>query len=333
MSPQAVENLLVAAQLAHFHKKWGFSVRKVNWKLFIEGHQFATTNCMGTFEVDDMKVDLNAFMNGMSPKHRVKIHFIWIGILHLNSPRKIEMQKDTDGQMIVTPPQLNGLWLKQQSFRQCIEKYKWNYVLEDNADKDHEDGDNNKDNKDNSNVDNKHTTSSPTTSNKKRKYNAVMVTPGDEDIAKSDMAKSYPHLSQSLGGEDRFDPTIPSVLKSMHSLLRELHGLLSTSYELNTADNMSSTIISYVQVPQTKSDRSFLSSKELIDTAIQISGSKHGRTFESAYHMTNHIIRFYCDSFLAACETQQIPICKPMCASQFQAMLCAGKVSGIGEKE
>ncbi len=76
-----------------------------------------TTNCPGTFEVNDEMVDLNVFMNGMSPKHRVKIYFIWIGILHLNSPQKIEMQKDNDGQMIVTPPQLNGLWLKQQSLR------------------------------------------------------------------------------------------------------------------------------------------------------------------------------------------------------------------------
>jgi hypothetical protein len=76
-----------------------------------------------------------------------------------------------------------------------------------------------------------------------------MVTPGDENMAKSDMAKSYPHLFQALGGEDRFDPMNPSVLKSMHSQLRELNGLLRTSYELNTTDNMSKKIISYVQVP------------------------------------------------------------------------------------
>ncbi len=29
MSPQAFEYLLVAAQLAHFHKKWGFSIKKL----------------------------------------------------------------------------------------------------------------------------------------------------------------------------------------------------------------------------------------------------------------------------------------------------------------
>jgi hypothetical protein len=102
----------VAAQLAHFHKKWGFSIKKLKWKLFIKGHEFATTNCTGMFEVNEKKVDLNAFMNGISAKQRVKSHFIWIGILHLNYPRKIEMQKDNDVQMIVTPPQLNGLCIK-----------------------------------------------------------------------------------------------------------------------------------------------------------------------------------------------------------------------------
>jgi hypothetical protein len=97
MSPKAFEYLLVVVQLAHFHKKWGFSIKKVNWKLFIKGRRFATTSCTGTFEVNHKNVDLNAFMNGMSPKHRVKSHFIRISILHLNSSRKIEMQKDNDG--------------------------------------------------------------------------------------------------------------------------------------------------------------------------------------------------------------------------------------------
>ena len=46
------------------------------------------------------------------------------------------------------------------------------------------------------------------------------------------------------------------------------------------------------------------------------------QTFESANRMsiTNHIIQFYCNSFLTACKTQW-HICKPMSATQFQAML------------
>ena len=88
MSPQDYEHLLVAAHLAHFHTKWGFSIKKVNWNLFLEGHRFTTTNCIGTFEVDLKKLDLNACINGVSPKHRLKNHFIRIGILHHISPRK-----------------------------------------------------------------------------------------------------------------------------------------------------------------------------------------------------------------------------------------------------
>jgi hypothetical protein len=90
--------------------------------------------------------------------------------------------------MIITSTQLNGLQLKQQSFRQCMEQYKWNYVLEEDEDdnKDAEDEDNeeedDKDINDDSNVDDEHNTSSPTKSNTKRKYNAI-TTPGDDNMA------------------------------------------------------------------------------------------------------------------------------------------------------
>ena len=91
------------------------------------------------------------------------------------------MQKDSKGWLIVTPPQLNGLRIKQQSFRQFAEQYKWNYILDNNTEdnKDEDDGEDDEDGIDVDKEDN--ATSSPTTSNKKRKHNAidvsVMVTP------------------------------------------------------------------------------------------------------------------------------------------------------------
>jgi hypothetical protein len=89
MSPQDYEHLLVAAHLAHFHTKWGFSIKKLKWILFVEGHRFKTTNCTGTIEVDIKKLDLNSCINGVSPpKHRLKSHFIRIGIMRHNFSKK-----------------------------------------------------------------------------------------------------------------------------------------------------------------------------------------------------------------------------------------------------
>jgi hypothetical protein len=99
-----------------------------------------------------------------------------IGIINDYSPRKIEMQKHSDGRMIVFPPRgLNGLRMKQQSFRGCMEQFKWNYKLEEEEDdKKDEDDDDDYDNKNQEDEndeddDNKGNTSSssPTTSNKK----------------------------------------------------------------------------------------------------------------------------------------------------------------------
>jgi hypothetical protein len=185
--------------------------------------------------------------------------------------------------------------------------------------------------------------SSPTMSNKRRKCNAI-TPPGDaktyphlsQALGGEDGwcdAKTYPHLSQALGGEDGcFNPTNPAVLKSMRSLLSELNDLLSSTYQLEVS-GLSHNKLSYVQVPWSKSDRSFLNSKEWVNTAIQITGSNHGGTFEAAYRISNHIIRNYHDSFLVAYESQRVSICKPMTTMQFQGMLSAGGVSGTSKKE
>jgi hypothetical protein len=80
-----------------------------------------------------------------------------------------------------------------------MEHYKWNYLLDNNADEDHKDEDDGEDDEDDSDVDNEdNATSSPSTSNKTRKYNAVMgiIMPVDDDMmANLNMAKSYPYLS------------------------------------------------------------------------------------------------------------------------------------------
>jgi hypothetical protein len=131
MTPKDYEYLLVAADFAHFHKRWGFSIKMTKLRLFLEGHRFRTINCDGTFEVDLKKIDLNAFIQGESARHRKDFIFIRIGVLKASSHRKIEMQKDPhDGRMITTPLKLSGLRLQQSSFRRLIKPILWNYILD-----------------------------------------------------------------------------------------------------------------------------------------------------------------------------------------------------------
>ncbi len=107
MNPKDYESLLVAADLAHFHERWGFSIKMRKWNDFLKGHRFTTINCDDTFEVDLKKVDLNRFIKREPPKHREKVYFIRIGVLNASSPRKIELQKDPhNGRMITIPPRL-----------------------------------------------------------------------------------------------------------------------------------------------------------------------------------------------------------------------------------
>ncbi len=113
----------------------GVSIKILKWKVFLEGHQFLTVDCMGTMEVSSKKFNLNAYVDGTKPtKNREQCHFIRIGVLAVDSPRKIEMQKDSDGRMIITPPRLNGLRINQQSFRKLMEPFVWNYILEKDLD-------------------------------------------------------------------------------------------------------------------------------------------------------------------------------------------------------
>jgi hypothetical protein len=209
MSPQDYEYLLVAAELAQFHQTWGFSIKKLKWKLFLEGHRFSTTNCTGSFEVDSKKLDLNAFINGESPKHREQVYFIRIGILIVNSPRKIEMQKDSDGRMISTPPRLNGLRLRQHSFWSLMDPFVWNYVVDNDLD-------GVKEVEDLSSDDNESVVSSEILVNSEvsspSSVDGAIITPVKSATpVDNHTSTKYPHLSRALGDENGyFNPADPS---------------------------------------------------------------------------------------------------------------------------
>jgi hypothetical protein len=250
MIPHDYECIMIASNLAERHQKFGFTIKLTNLNAFLTGHRFCTSNDTVSFEVATSKMDYSAFINGTKPtKDRNNIHMIKIGVLDDHSPQKVEMQK-----MIVTPPQLNGLRIKQQSFRQYMEQYKWNYLLEKEKDDD-EDDNNDKDDDDNNEEDGDDNNKKDDSGEKNINDAPVLVTPGGNSIAKSNMARRYPHLSQALGGgEDGFDPMNPSVRKKMCSLLRELNVLLSTEYGLNTTDMSNDKIATYITT-QTRTGR------------------------------------------------------------------------------
>ncbi len=133
--------------------------------------------------------------------------------------------------------------------------------------------------------------------------NDVLLTEVPDD--KDEVGQLYPHLCQALGLEDNgFDPTNPSIQKSMVALLTEINCLFSTEYEL-VIQGYGNKNVHYVPVPRASSDNSFCHSKEWLDVAIKISGSKKESTFNAAYPIANHLLHFYKDSVLAACETQK----------------------------
>jgi hypothetical protein len=140
-------------------------------------------------------------------------------------------------------------------------------------------------------------------------------------------------LLRALGKEDDgFNLTDPTTQKIMRALLTELVELLGKDYELNVINSANNTQLTYVCIPKTSSNRSFQNSKEWLNVAIKVAGTKHGGTFGAAYRISNHLLRFYRDSVLAACETQKLPVSKPMTATQFSSMMNAARVSGMGEQ-
>ena len=90
MAPLDYERLLAAANLAHYHPKWGFTILVDRWKMFIERHHFYTSKGMASFEVDTKNLNINACILRVSAKHsRVKVHVIRIGVSTDLSPTKL----------------------------------------------------------------------------------------------------------------------------------------------------------------------------------------------------------------------------------------------------
>jgi hypothetical protein len=85
-------------------------------------------------------------------------------------------------------------------------------------------------------------------------------------------------------------------------------------------------------VPHSSSDKSFNNTKSWVDGALKYNGSTHGRIFESAFRVSNHLCRFYRDSFIAGMEKQGMPIAQPKSTVQYAVMMSTLNITGKKER-
>ncbi len=112
----------------------------------------------------------------------------------------------------------------------------------------------------------------------------------------------YPILVGIYGNE--FDPVDHKTLDSIRSMLSEIVHLLDASREGLKVKDFGCHDFMFVQLPHSSSDKLFNNTKSWVDEALKYNGSTHGGTFESAFCVSNHLCRFYRDSFVAAMEKQ-----------------------------
>ena len=140
----------------------------------------------------------------------------------------------------------------------------------------------------------------------------------------------YPLLTKIYG--DAFDPLSEETKKNVEPLLAEIIRLMGgTSRQMNVTDNAGNKN-SFIRVPRSSSDKSFNNTKSWVDKALEISGSPHNGTFESAYRVANHLCRFYGDSVRQALKKQGMVIAEEMSTVKYVAMLNSLKISGKQER-
>jgi hypothetical protein len=140
----------------------------------------------------------------------------------------------------------------------------------------------------------------------------------------------YPILAGIYG--DEFDPGARKTLDSVKLMLSEIVHLLDASREGLKVKGLGGHDIMFVRVPRSSSDKSFNNTKSWVDEALKYNGLTHGGTFESAFRVSNHLCRFYRDSFVAAMEKQGMAITQPMSTVQYAAMMSALNITGKKER-
>jgi hypothetical protein len=110
---------------------------------------------------------------------------------------------------------------------------------------------------------------------------------GDKKDAGQQM---YPLLADIYG--DAFDPSNLESKKFIKPLMSEIMRLMDASRQGINVIDYAGHVISFLHMPQSSSNKLFNNSKSWVDNALQISGSPHNGTFESAFCVANHLCRF-----------------------------------------
>ena len=300
------KKLLIAANLARY-KGNAFCIAGDEWKSFLMGHHlFVNSSLSSPFQFDKKRVSLN--------NTRGDVYVVRIGWVGEHSLPNINIQLIQDRH----PPRINSLRIHKQSFRRATElaiaRTRVDLFVEE--------------------------TPAPTpmeenTATQQPALVAVAVEAangeGKHQINPGVVRQMYPILGKFYG--DGFDPYDESTQQSIRSMLTEIIHLLDSSRGGLKVKDFGGHEVEFVRVPRSSTDKSFNNNKSWVDDALKVNGSTHGGTYESAFRVSNHLCRFYRDSFVAAIEKQGMAIAQPMSTVEYVAMLSALNITGARERE
>jgi hypothetical protein len=299
--------LLIAGNLAGY-KGGTFIIQANEWILFLFGHHLFMhlPSDRRAFQFDRKRIALDG--------KRQNLNIIQIGWISDMSPRNFESQNKLDP----FPSQINSLRLQQQNIRQDTELAIANVHIdlfvgaeEDSLSE---------------------SASSKSLAPRMGLPEADVATKivGDEIGIRDVGRQMYPILAGVYG--NKFDPVDHKTLKSIRLMLLEIVHLLDASQEGLKVKDFGGHNVVFIRVPCSSSDKSFNNTKSWVDEALKINGLTHGGTFESAFHVSNHLCRFYRDSFVAAMNKQGMAIAQPMLTVQFAAMMSRLNITGTKER-
>jgi len=357
MSETSYNALLVAANLATYQND-RLSIKPKEWETFItEVISTDVNNCEEVTSIEltpRTQLDLPAIINGITQQRKNKkyYHCIRLGDKYDDCPDNLQKQLKHK----IVPPKLNNLRSVQRTLGRVSERVIADALMEnedlfDAARKEVARMDILPDTKQHtksksttsvsSNTTAKTSTSTPIDVDE-RPSKKAKVSPDERNVTekltfdepgiKNDTTNHINPLLSKLFGAG-FDASNPETRQKIYQLQAEISSLgLNGRWELNSRDARGH-FQTYVRVPVNTSDKSFYNSKEWLDTCIKINSSNEEDPIDSARRIATHIIKYYEDAHMKACQEQDLPIVEGMSTTAYAALLKATNMSGAQEDE